>query len=32
MLDYKDNYNRWLNDPAVDDATKAELLAIRCDD
>ncbi|MBQ5887482.1 MAG: phospho-sugar mutase [Clostridia bacterium] len=32
MLDYKDNYNRWLEDPTVDEATKAELLAIRCED
>lgn len=32
MHDYKENYTRWLNDPAVDAATKAELIAIQSED
>ncbi len=28
MVNYKDSYNRWLQSPAVDENTKAELLAI----
>jgi phosphoglucomutase len=32
MLDYMENYTRWLNDLAVDAATKAELAAIQSED
>ena len=32
MHDYKETYNRWLDEPAVDAYTKAELLAIQSDD
>ena len=32
MHDYKENYTRWLEDPAVDAATKAELLALQSED